>query len=330
MSEPILRVEGLVTSFPTEAERARVVDEVSFSIGAGEVLALVGESGCGKSVTALSVMRLIPRPGHIDAGRIELEGRDLLTIPITEMRQVRGSALSMIFQEPMTSLNPVQRVGAQVVEAIRLHTPVSAREARQRTLELFEQVRIPDPAVRFEAYPHQLSGGMKQRVMIAMALVARPRLLIADEPTTALDVTIQAQILKLLRDLRDELGTAVLLITHDLGVVNELADRVAVMYAGRIVEAAGRQTLLGAPRHPYTEGLLRAIPSRVEPGEALFEIEGVVPPPGAWPPGCRFAARCPHAFERCHHEVPKPTALSPTHWAACHAVERDVSGAGAP
>jgi len=324
MTDPVLRVEGLVTSFPSEAGRARVVDDISFAIAAGEVLALVGESGCGKSVSALSLMRLVPRPGHIDAGRVVLDGRELLSLPITEMRKVRGSAISMVFQEPMTSLNPVQRVGPQVVEAIRLHVGVSAGEARHRTLELFEQVRIPDPPARFDAYPHQLSGGMKQRVMIAMALVARPRLLIADEPTTALDVTIQAQILRLLRDLRDQLGTAILLITHDLGVVNEIADRVAVMYAGRIIEEGARATVLGQPRHPYSEGLMCAMPSRVRPGEPLYEIRGVVPPPDAWPPGCRFAARCERVFARCRDEVPGPTALGDAHWTACHAVERDV------
>jgi oligopeptide/dipeptide ABC transporter ATP-binding protein len=321
----LLEVEGLVTSFPGERGPARVVDGVDLQLRAGEVLALVGESGCGKSMTALSILRLVPKPGRVAAGRVVLEGRDLLRLPVTEMREVRGSAISMIFQEPMTSLNPVQRVGEQVVEAIQLHQPVGAEEARSRTRALFEQVRIPDAAVRFDSYPHELSGGMKQRVMIAMALAARPRLLIADEPTTALDVTIQAQILDLLRDLRNELGTAVLLITHDLGVVNEISDRVAVMYAGRVVEEGSRSAVLGRPQHPYTQGLLQAMPSRVAPGSPLFEIPGVVPAPDAWPAGCRFQDRCERVFERCRSEAPEPTALAEGAWARCHAVAEERS-----
>ena len=327
MSDPLLRVEGLRTSFPGKSGRAYVVDGADFSVGQGEVLALVGESGCGKSVTALSTMRLIPRPGHIEAGRILLEGQNLLDLPVTEMRQIRGSAISMIFQEPMTSLNPVQRVGDQVVEAIRLHNRASRSEARERTRELFEQVRIPDAAERLDNYPHQLSGGMKQRVMIAMALAARPKLLIADEPTTALDVTIQAQILGLLRDLRDELGTGILLITHDLGVVNEIADRVAVMYAGKVIEAAPRTELLSTPQHPYTAGLLRSIPSRVGPGEPLHEIAGVVPSPDEWPTGCRFSTRCERVFEPCAAQEPERLDLSAQHWCACHAVANEEQSA---
>jgi oligopeptide/dipeptide ABC transporter ATP-binding protein len=323
VSEPLLRVEGLRTSFPSEAGRATVVDGVDFSVAEGEVLALVGESGCGKSVTALSIMRLVPRPGRIDAGRILLGDQNLLELPVTEMRQVRGSAISMIFQEPMTSLNPVQRVGDQVIEAIQLHNRVSKAEARKRTRELFEQVRISDAAERLDAYPHQLSGGMKQRVMIAMALSARPKLLIADEPTTALDVTIQAQILNLLRELRDELGTGILLITHDLGVVNEIADRVAVMYAGKVIEAAERVELLSEPRHPYTAGLLQSIPSRTGHGERLHEIEGVVPSPDEWPSGCRFSTRCERVFEPCRAQEPQRLELSIHHWCACHAVEKE-------
>ena len=323
MSGPLLRVEGLRTSFPSEAGRASVVDGVDFTVAEGEVLALVGESGCGKSVTALSIMRLVPKPGRIDAGRILLEDQNLLELPVTEMRQVRGSAISMIFQEPMTSLNPVQRVGDQVIEAIQLHNRVSKAEARERTRELFEQVRISDAAERLDAYPHQLSGGMKQRVMIAMALSARPKLLIADEPTTALDVTIQAQILNLLRELRDELGTGILLITHDLGVVNEIADRVAVMYAGKVIEAAERVELLSKPRHPYTAGLLQSIPSRTGHGERLHEIEGVVPSPDEWPAGCRFSTRCERVFEPCQALEPQRFELSTHHWCACHAVEKE-------
>jgi peptide/nickel transport system ATP-binding protein/oligopeptide transport system ATP-binding protein len=316
---PVLSVRDLRTTFPLGGSPVPVVDGVGFDVDPGEVLALVGESGCGKTVTALSILRLVPRPGRV-AGRVLLCGRDVLALPVREMRKVRGADAAMIFQEPMTSLNPVVSVGAQVVEAIRLHERVSAAEARRRTAELFERVRIPDPAERLESFPHQLSGGLKQRVMIAMALALRPRLLVADEPTTALDVTIQAQILELMRELQRELGTAILLITHDLGVVNELADRIAVMYAGRIVEEGTREEILAAPRHPYTEGLLRAIPSLGRRGERLAEIGGVVPPPREWAHGCPFRARCPRALRVCAESMPEPTRLSPSHAARCHAV----------
>jgi peptide/nickel transport system ATP-binding protein/oligopeptide transport system ATP-binding protein len=284
------------------------------------VLALVGESGCGKSVTAFSILRLVPRPGHVDSGEVRLCGRDVLGLSVNEMRAMRGSAAAMIFQEPMTSLNPVQTVGSQVVEAIRLHERVSVAEARQRTAALFEQVGIPDPGERLDAYPHELSGGLKQRVMIAMALSMRPKLLIADEPTTALDVTIQAQILELMRGLQRDLGTAILLITHDLGVVNELSDRIAVMYAGRIVEEGTRAEVLSQPGHPYTQGLLRSIPSLARHGEPLAEIPGVVPSPEDWPPGCRFASRCDRVFEPCRAGVPDEVPLSETHAARCYAL----------
>jgi oligopeptide/dipeptide ABC transporter ATP-binding protein len=254
---------------------------------------------------------------------VRLFDRDLLNLPVPEMRAVRGHDVSMIFQEPMTSLNPVTNVGSQVIEAIRLHESVSVAAAKARTLELFKQVGIPDPEQRLQAYPHQLSGGLKQRVMIAMALSTRPKLLIADEPTTALDVTIQAQILRLLRELRRELGTAILLITHDLGVVNELADRIAVMYAGKIVERGTRLEILDRPQHPYTVGLLRSMPARASRGAKLHEIEGVVPPPAAWPNGCRFCTRCPRAFEPCPEIVPEATVISETQLVHCHAVARD-------
>jgi oligopeptide/dipeptide ABC transporter ATP-binding protein len=301
------------------------VDRVGFSIKAGETLALVGESGCGKSMTALAIMRLIPRPGRIEPGsRIRFEGRDLLSLSVPEMRGVRGARIGMIFQEPMTSLNPVTTVGDQVMEAIELHADTSHEKARGRVIELFTLVGIPDPNSRFAAYPHQLSGGLKQRVMIAMAMAMRPRLLIADEPTTALDATIRAQILELLRDLSAKTGTAVLLITHDFGVVNEVADRVAVMYAGQIVEEGTRLELLGGPRHPYTQGLLRSIPKPEARGHRLEEIKGVVPRPGHWPPGCRFHTRCPFAFEPCPVREPARTAVSPTHAACCHLLERDA------
>jgi oligopeptide/dipeptide ABC transporter ATP-binding protein len=323
VSEPVLRIRDVVTSFPGPQGRIPVVDGVSLEVDEGEVLALVGESGCGKSMTALSTMRLVPKPGHVDAGSIELCGRDVLNLSVSEMRQARGSDAAMIFQEPMTSLNPVQTAGAQVVEAIRLHERVGRPEARRRAIELFDRVRIPDPEDRFDAYPHQLSGGLKQRVMIAMAVAMRPRLLIADEPSTALDVTIQAQILELLRELQRELGTAILLITHDLGVVNELADRIAVMYAGRLVEQGDRFEVLAAARHPYTQGLLRSMPSRAQDGERLYEIPGVVPSPRDWPAGCRFSTRCDRVWERCRRDVPGTTVLSPSHATRCHAVAEE-------
>jgi oligopeptide/dipeptide ABC transporter ATP-binding protein len=317
---PVLTVRDLRTTFPFGAERVPVVDGVDFDVAPGEVLALVGESGCGKTVTALSILRLVPRPGRI-AGQVVLCGKDVLALPVREMRRVRGSDAAMIFQEPMTSLNPVLAVGAQVVEAIRLHERVGAAEARRRTLELFTRVGIPDPRGRLRSYPHQLSGGLKQRVMIAMAVAMRPALLIADEPTTALDVTVQAQILDLLRELQRELGTAILLITHDLGVVNEMADRVAVMYAGRIVERGARLDVLQSAGHPYTQGLLRAIPARASRQARLLEIPGVVPPPEAWSDACRFAARCPRAFEPCTQRAPGPSSLGTSHVAWCHALE---------
>jgi oligopeptide/dipeptide ABC transporter ATP-binding protein len=325
VSETLLEVEGLTTTFPGNGDRVAVVDDVSFSVAQGEVLALVGESGCGKSITALSLLRLVPKPGRIEAGsRVLFEGRGVLDLPVLEMRGLRGARIAMIFQEPMTSLNPVQIVGAQVAEAIRLHEKVSTRQARQRVEELFERVGIPDPSARFHSYPHQLSGGLKQRVMIAMAVSMQPQLLIADEPTTALDVTVQAQILELLRELQRDLETSILLITHDLGVVNELADRVAVMYAGKIVERGKRIDVLRDARHPYTHGLLNSIPARARRGERLEEIVGVVPSPDEWPPGCRFSTRCPRVFEPCAERVPDRTILSPEHSACCHALDAEV------
>ena len=321
----VLEVEGLATSFPMERGRVAVVDGVDLCLARGETLALVGESGCGKSVTALSILRLVPKPGRIEAGRVRLGGREIQGLPVTEMRRVRGREISMIFQEPQTSLNPVVPVGAQVVEAIRLHERGSREAARARALELFERVRIPDAPERLDAYPHELSGGLKQRVVIAMALAAHPKVLVADEPTTALDVTIQAQILELLRELQRELGMAILLITHDLGVVNELADRVAVMYAGRIVEAGTRAEVLGQPRHPYTQALLRSMPALAKRGERLAEIPGTVPWPGDWPAGCRFSTRCPRVMDVCRAREPEATRLSPTHTARCFAVAQELA-----
>jgi oligopeptide/dipeptide ABC transporter ATP-binding protein len=326
MSAPLLSVKGLSIAFPGESGPVRVVDRLDLSIAAGETLALVGESGCGKSMTALAIMRLVPKPGRIEAGgSIRLGGRDLLELSVPEMRAVRGASVGMIFQEPMTSLNPVATVGDQVLEAIELHTDLPRKQALDRVIELFGLVGIPDARRRYGAYPHQLSGGLKQRVMIAMAMAMRPRLLIADEPTTALDATIRAQILDLLRDLSTRTGTAVLLITHDFGVVNEVADRVAVMYAGQIVEEGTRAEMLGAPRHPYTQGLLRSIPRAEARGRRLEEIPGIVPRPGHWPTGCRFHQRCAHAFAPCADEEPGRTTISATHCACCHLVAREVA-----
>jgi oligopeptide/dipeptide ABC transporter ATP-binding protein len=323
----VLAVEGLTTTFPVErGRRVAVVDGVDLALARGETLALVGESGCGKSVTALSILRLVPKPGRIERGRVRLEGREIQGLPVPEMRRVRGREIAMIFQEPQTSLNPVVPVGAQVVEAIRLHERSSQAAARRRALELFERVHVPDPELRLDAYPHELSGGLKQRVMIAMALAARPKVLVADEPTTALDVTIQAQILELLRELQAELGMAVLLITHDLGVVNELADRVAVMYAGRIVEEGTRAEVLLGARHPYTQALLRSIPALGRRGARLAEIPGTVPSPGEWPAGCRFSGRCPRVIDPCREREPDVSRLSATHAVRCFAVARE-SGA---
>ncbi len=325
-ADATVRVRELVTTFPSGGRRIAVVDAVSFDVASGEVLALVGESGCGKSMTALSMLRLVPKPGRVEGGSVRLGETEVLALDVPAMRRLRGHRMAMIFQEPMSSLNPVMTVGAQVVEAIRLHERVSGRAARARTVGLFAAVGIPDPAVRFGAYPHQLSGGLKQRVMIAMALAMRPAVLLADEPTTALDVTIQAQILELLRDLQRETGTAILLITHDLGVVNELADRVAVMYAGKLVETGTRRAVLGDPWHPYTRGLLAAMPGRARRGARLFEIAGVVPPPTEWSHGCRFASRCPEVLPCCAAEPPPRLVPSPEREVFCHA---RVGGPGA-
>lgn len=322
----LLRVRDLRTTFPLEGRRVAVVDEVSFDLEAGQVLALVGESGCGKSVTALSLMRLVPKPGRIEGGKVSLGKTSVLELGVPAMRRVRGRRISMIFQEPMTSLNPVVRCGHQVVEAIRLHEKATFRAARSRAVELFGQVGIPDPEQRFDAFPHELSGGLKQRVMIAMALSMRPEVLVADEPTTALDVTIQAQILRLMRELQQQTRTAILLITHDLGVVNEMADRVAVMYAGRIVEFGSRRSVLSEPTHPYTRGLLAAIPARAVRGEPLHEIEGVVPPPSQWAAGCRFCTRCPEVLDHCGDQVAPAVTIGADHVAFCHARAESVTG----
>ena len=322
----MLRIDDLTTVFPSDRGPAAVIDGVSLTVDAGEVVALVGESGCGKSMTALSILRLVPPPGRIAGGRILLDGDDLLTLPVTAMRRVRGKQIAMIFQEPGTSLNPVLTVGGQVIEAIRLHEDTSRAAARARAVELFDQVGIPDPSERVDAYPHQLSGGMKQRVMIAMALAARPRLLIADEPTTALDVTIQAQILELLQHLQEVLGMAVLLITHDLGVVAETADRVAVMYAGQVVEYCDVHSAFKRTLHPYTAGLLDALPRLGVKQESLRVIPGNVPDPLRFPPGCRFHPRCPVAQQRCRESEPPVLMFDGDHQARCWRADEIAAG----
>jgi len=317
----LLRVRDLKTYFVTEHGKgtARAVDDVSFDLYPGETLGIVGESGCGKTVTSLSILRLVPEPpGHVLPGSlIEFEGRNLLALPAPELRAVRGNQIAMIFQEPMTSLNPVFTVGDQIAEAAIIHQHVSRAAARARAIEMLRLVGIPDPDERVDHYPHQLSGGMRQRVMIAMALVCHPKVLIADEPTTALDVTIQAQILELLDRLQHELGMAVLLITHDLGVVAGHADRVVVMYAGRVVETAPTETLFERPTHPYTAGLLAAVPRIDAPRTRLHAIPGQVPAATAWPPGCRFHPRCPYAWEKCAAQEPPLLDIGMGHTARC-------------
>jgi len=314
----LLEVIDLKTHFFMDEGTAKAVDGVSFDVDKGETLGLVGESGCGKSVSALSIMRLIPHPpGKIVGGRICLNGKNLLELDEERMREIRGNEISMIFQEPMTSLNPVYTCGNQIEEAIILHQKVSKKVARERAIEMLRLVGIPGPEQRVREYPHQLSGGMRQRVMIAMALSCNPSVLLADEPTTALDVTIQAQILRLLEKLQEELHMAVIIITHDLGVIAEVADRVAVMYAGKIVEYADVQGIFKTPRHPYTQGLLRSIPKLTEDKDRLMVIPGVVPNPLAFPQGCKFNPRCPLVISQCRGEEPDLRELAPGHWVRC-------------
>ena len=318
----VLDVKNLQTVFFTNSGLFRAVDDVSFSIRRGETLAIVGESGCGKSVTALSIMRLVPDPpGRIVGGSVTLEGTELLELDEAEMRAIRGNRISMIFQEPMTSLNPVMRIGDQITEAVRLHRKLTAKEAWGKAVDMLRLVRIPEPEQRAREYPHQLSGGMRQRAMIAMALACRPALLIADEPTTALDVTIQAQILALIVDLQKTLGTGLILITHDLGVVAQTAQRVIVMYAGKKVEEASVEALFENPRHPYTRGLMASMPAVATFGSnsdaRLVEIPGMVPSLTNLPPGCAFAPRCPLAIDRCRAEYPPLQDWGDHHFAAC-------------
>jgi oligopeptide/dipeptide ABC transporter ATP-binding protein len=314
----LLEVRGLRTHFAVEGGEFRAVDGVSFGVDAGRTLGIVGESGCGKSVTSLSIMGLVPHPpGRIAGGEILFDGADLLKLPAERMRDLRGNKIAMIFQEPMTSLNPAFTIGDQIEEAILRHRRVDRKAARAHAIEMLRRVRIPAPEQRIDDYPHKLSGGMRQRAMIAMALACDPKLLIADEPTTALDVTIQAQILDLLRRLRDETGAAIILITHDLGVIAELAQDVLVMYAGAVVERAPVEALFAAPQHPYTVGLLGSIPKLHRDEERLSTIEGLVPNPLAMPQGCRFNPRCPFAVERCRVEEPPLAEVRPGHFAAC-------------
>lgn len=304
-SGPLLSLEGLSVAFNTDEGRVRVVEELSFQLAEGETLGLVGESGCGKSVTAQTIMRLLPSPpSHIEAGRIMFEGEDLAVLPASRMRRIRGDRIGMVFQEPMTSLNPTQRVGYQVAEVLRLHRGMGHSEAKALAIGALKKVGIGNAERRFDQYPHELSGGLRQRVMIAMAIVCGPKLLIADEPTTALDVTIQAQIIELLKTVQKDLGLSILLITHDLGVVAETCRNVIVMYAGRVVERGPTAETFVNPHHPYTAGLIRSSPRSVRKGERLPTIPGLVPPPGMRSRGCSFAARCPRVLEKCRNEFP--------------------------
>jgi len=323
VTTPILAVRGLRTVFDTDGGRIAAVDGIDLEVQAGRTLALVGESGCGKSVTALSVMGLVPPPGRIAEGSVRFEGVELVGLDAHALRDLRGNAMAMIFQEPMTSLNPAYTVGEQIVEGLQRHKRIGRAEATKRAIDALERVRIPAPAERFHEFPHRLSGGMRQRAMIAMALACEPRLLIADEPTTALDVTVQAQILELMKALQQETGMALVLITHDLGVVAEVADEVAVMYAGRIVERAPVASLFAAPEHPYTVGLLGSIPRLDIERTRLAAIEGQVPSPLAPPPGCRFEPRCPFGDAGCRAAEPALRIVGPLHRAACRKAPLD-------
>ncbi len=314
----LLEIAGLTTAFATERGEVNAVEEVSFSLEPGEVLGIVGESGSGKSVTALTIMGLLPQPpARVVAGGVRFAGQELIGMPETRLRRIRGPGIAMVFQEPMTSLNPLFTIGEQIMETLRAHERLGARAQRDRAVEMLEKVGIPSAERRLHDYPHQLSGGQRQRVMIAVALACRPRLLIADEPTTALDVTIQAQILDLLLDLRAQLGMALLIITHNMGVVAETADRVLVMYAGRVVEEAPVGRLFAQPSHPYTQGLLACVPTLEQSRARLAAIPGTLPEPGRRPPGCRFAPRCGYAIPACEAGLPALQSMEPGHRAAC-------------
>ncbi|HLR03260.1 MAG TPA: ABC transporter ATP-binding protein [Virgibacillus sp.] len=322
VTESILEVNRLNTSFFTDDGEVPAVSDVSFYIQPGEILGVVGESGCGKSVTSLSVMDLIPRPGKIVSGNIKFKGEELTKASQRRLRQIRGNEIAMIFQEPMTSLNPVFTIGSQLIDAIRLHNPVSKKKAAIRAVEMLKKVGMPRAEQLLKDYPHQLSGGMRQRVMIAMAMACEPDLLIADEPTTALDVTIQAQILDLMKRLNDDLNTSILLITHDLGVVADVCDRIVVMYAGKVVEEGSVRTIFNHPQHPYTEGLIRSVPNMYEKRERLYSIPGNVPKPGSLEKGCLFAPRCPYAFDRCTAKSPQLLETEDSHQVRCFLHEK--------
>ncbi len=327
---PLLSVTDLVVDFKTRAGNARVLDHISLDVKEGEILGIVGESGCGKSMTALSIMGLVPNPpGKITSGSIKLGDQELVDMDIEALRKIRGKEIGMIFQEPMTSLNPVFTVGEQIAESVRLHENVGAKAAHARAVEMLKAVEIPEPEARAHAYPHQLSGGMRQRVMIAMALSCRPRVLIADEPTTALDTTVQAQIFDLLQNLQDETGTAIVLITHDMGAIAELADTVAVMYAGKIVEKGKVDRVLSHPDHPYTKGLIACVPhlsaNPAAISERLMEIPGVVPALTDLGTGCAFAPRCSEVITKCRTDSPRLFETQPEHKAACWVAQKEMT-----
>ena len=314
----LLEVRGLTTAFMTGRGEVNAIEDVTFALKEGEILGIVGESGSGKSVTALTIMDLLPRPpARVAAGEVIFNGQDLTRMPDRDMQRIRGPGISMIFQEPMTSLNPVFSIGDQIMETIAAHERLSQSDLRKRAIDMLDKVGIPSASKRLDDYPHQMSGGQRQRVMIAMALACNPKLLIADEPTTALDVTIQAQILDLLMDLRDEFGMAIMIITHNMGVIAETADRVMVMYAGRVIEEAPVETIFDHPMHPYTRGLLDCIPSLTEDKPRLVAIPGTLPEPARRPPGCRFGPRCAHALPACSASIPVLESLEPAHTAAC-------------
>ena len=318
----LLQVEDLRTYFHTEDGIVKAVDGVTFDVFPGETLGIVGESGCGKSVTSLSIMRLLDEKGEIAGGKITFDGEDVMAIPESKMMKIRGNEMAMIFQEPMTALNPVFTIGFQIMEAILLHQDVDEKKAREMAIDMLKKVGIPEPEKRIDEYPHELSGGMRQRAMIAMSLSCNPKLLFADEPTTALDVTIQAQILELMKSLQDQYGMALVMITHDLGVIAEMAQRVVVMYAGKVVEYADVHTLFKNPRHPYTWGLMNAIPKLDEDKEVLYNIPGVVPDPLDFPDGCRFNTRCPLATDKCRKEEPPLVEIESEHTAACWHIDK--------
>ncbi|HEV7718679.1 MAG TPA: ABC transporter ATP-binding protein [Arsenicitalea sp.] len=318
MSTPLLKVSDLAVEFGPKAKPIRVVDGVNFEIAAGGTVGIVGESGSGKSITSLSILRLIPEPpGRIASGRIEFNGVNLLDLPRSKMPEIRGRDIAMIFQEPMSSLNPVMTIGDQIGEAIMLHEAMSREQRRQKVIDMLKLVGMPDPASRIDSYPHQFSGGMRQRVMIAMAVACNPKLLIADEPTTALDVTIQAQVLDLMKSIRTRLDTAILLISHDLGIIAEICERVIVMYAGRVLEDGDVHSIFRNPSHPYTQGLLQSIPRLKDERHRLFQIAGSVPQPGTLKQGCPFYARCPKRIDKCASQMPPMFKFGPQHKAAC-------------